>query len=65
MRAAWGRLLVAPGGHGWWAPCLAGSGGMAPQEWACAAWAAGADSLTGDRLGKFNLTIEGHAACHK
>ncbi|XP_026193574.1 histone deacetylase 1 [Cyclospora cayetanensis] len=23
----------------------------------------GADSLTGDRLGKFNLTIKGHAAC--
>ncbi|GBF93503.1 histone deacetylase [Raphidocelis subcapitata] len=25
----------------------------------------GADSLTGDRLGRFNLTIKGHAACHK
>ncbi|WIA37846.1 hypothetical protein OEZ86_014700 [Tetradesmus obliquus] len=24
----------------------------------------GADSLTGDRLGKFNLTIQGHARCH-
>jgi histone deacetylase 1/2 len=23
----------------------------------------GADSLTGDRLGVFNLTIEGHAEC--
>lgn len=25
----------------------------------------GADSLTGDRLGKFNLTIQGHASCHE
>lgn len=25
----------------------------------------GADSLTGDRLGRFNLTIMGHAACHR
>lgn len=25
----------------------------------------GADSLTGDRLGKFNLTIQGHAKCHE
>eukprot|EP00879_Flechtneria_rotunda_P031981 GHRR01035122.1.p1 GENE.GHRR01035122.1~~GHRR01035122.1.p1 ORF type:complete len:335 (+),score=67.92 GHRR01035122.1:824-1828(+) len=25
----------------------------------------GADSLTGDRLGKFNLTIQGHARCHE
>ena len=25
----------------------------------------GADSLSGDRLGRFNLTIKGHAACHR
>lgn len=25
----------------------------------------GADSLAGDRLGKFNLTIQGHARCHE
>eukprot|EP00775_Hariotina_reticulata_P007102 gene7102-7315_t len=25
----------------------------------------GADSLVGDRLGKFNLTIQGHARCHE
>lgn len=26
---------------------------------------AGADSLVGDRLGKFNLTIKGHSRCHE
>jgi hypothetical protein len=30
----------------------------------CCCHAPGADSLTGDRLGKFNLTIQGHARCH-
>lgn len=25
----------------------------------------GADSLSGDRLGRFNLTTKGHAACHE
>jgi acetoin utilization deacetylase AcuC-like enzyme len=30
----------------------------------CCRCSPGADSLTGDRLGKFNLTIQGHARCH-